>query len=124
MKSFTIYDQSTGAIRRSGHCPEAMLGLQVHSGESILVGQALCDIRHFIERDAEGRKLVRKHPPEVIAQRAPEGWQPPIDAEQAELVAKGLHPALAARYARRRRDRASAMPVPGITSAVADPPPP
>jgi hypothetical protein len=110
---FTIYvfnpTTGKGEIQRRGECPDAMLGKQVRAGESILVGQALCDVQHYIEHDHEGRKVVCKHPPEVVAQRAPKGWQPPVGEEQARLVAKGLNPALAGRLAQRRRVDAAIM---------------
>ncbi|MDI1320183.1 MAG: hypothetical protein PSW75_08320, partial [bacterium] len=110
---------------RRGRCPESLLGKQVRAGESILVGQALCDVQHFIRHDGEGRKLAHRHTAEEIAHRAPPGWVPPVEHQTAELVAKGIHPALAARHALRRRHHAAVMHEAGNSPAgpTSAPPP-
>lgn len=78
--AYTIFKRGGGPVIRSGHCPAYMLGHQVHEGESILVGQALCDIQHRVEVDlATGEKRPCQHTPEEVARRAlPAGARPPI----------------------------------------------
>lgn len=122
---YTIYryDPVTrlGEILRSGQCPAYAAAKQVRAGESILVGQALCDIQHFIRHDEEGRKQVHRHPPEVIAKRAPHGWIPPTTHLLAGLAAKGINPDLAARHIQRRRHHAAVMHEAGKSPAGARP---
>lgn len=109
--AYTIFKRGGGPVIRSGHCPDYMLGHQVREGESILVGQALCDIQHRVEVDlATGEKRPCQHTPEEIARRAPAGWRPPTDQAGESLAAKGINPALAARLSMRRRTNHSDRP--------------
>ncbi len=103
---FTIFNRTTGEILRSGRCPEKLVAKQARAGESVLVGQALCDVQHRIEVDVStGAKQPRRYADEEIVDRAPRGWRPRPGslAMAAEAVAaKGINPALATRLVHRR----------------------
>ncbi len=115
--AYTIFEQGIGPrqIKRRGHCPKSLLGRVAQQGESVLVGQALCDLQHYVHVCPETlTRTVCKHPPEVIEAKAP-GWhhEHHVDA----LTAKGIHPALARRLVQRRRDHAASLHAAGKSPA-------
>lgn len=58
--SYIVYGP-TGAIVRTGICPERMLGIQPGAGESVMKGQA-DDRIHRVEDDRKGGKRVAVRP--------------------------------------------------------------
>jgi len=90
---FIVFDRATGAIKRTGQCPEKMVALQPGFGESVMIGQAN-DLTHRVDRTPEGIKSIvrRTDVPDLAAQ----------------YVAKGLAPEFAARLASRGPQRKAA----------------